>query len=104
MWENTDGCAEQYRCVSALYLMSVISQCYSIIIDRGISAPGHGKYVVDWLNSVDKRYVYQLMSTVQLPVSKIFDSHIQMHIGTPKYDVILDKEFQEHLIKKLPQK
>ena len=26
IWENTDGCAEQYRCAPALYLMSVISQ------------------------------------------------------------------------------
>ena len=43
VWENTDGCAEQYRCASPLYLISVMSQTYSIIIDRGISAPGHGK-------------------------------------------------------------
>ena len=43
IWENTDGCAEQYICASALYLISVMSHCYSIIIDRGISAPGHGK-------------------------------------------------------------
>ena len=47
IWENTDGCAEQYRCASALYLMSVMSQTYSIIIDRGISEPGHWKEVVD---------------------------------------------------------
>ena len=80
--------------------MSVIYQCYSIIIDRGISAPGHGKEVVDWLNDVDKRYIYKLMSTVQLPGSKIFDSQIQMHTGTQKYDVSLAKEFQEHLKKK----
>ena len=60
-WENTDGCSEQYRCDSALYLMSVMSQTYSNIIDRGISAPGHGKEVVDGLNAVDKRYIYQLM-------------------------------------------
>ena len=58
MWENTDGCAKQYRCASALYFMSVISQCYSIIIDIGISAPGNCKEVVDGLNSVDKRYIY----------------------------------------------
>ena len=32
-WENADGCAEQYRCAYALYLMSLMSQCYSIIID-----------------------------------------------------------------------
>ena len=50
IWENTDGCAEQYRCDSALYLMSVMSQTYSLIIDRGISAPGHGKEVADGLN------------------------------------------------------
>ena len=43
IWENTDCCAEKYRCASALYLMSVMSKCYSIIIDRGISAPRHGK-------------------------------------------------------------
>ena len=43
IWENTDGFAEQYICASALYLMSVMSQCYSIIFDQGISAPGHGK-------------------------------------------------------------
>ena len=52
IWENTDGSAEQYRCASALYLMPVISQTYSIIIDRGISAPGNGKEVVDGLNAV----------------------------------------------------
>ena len=82
MWENTDGCAEQYRRDSELYLMSVISQTYSIIIDRGISAPGHGKEVVDGLNAVDKRYIYQLMSKVQLPGSVRFDSQNKMHTST----------------------
>ena len=46
--------------------MLVMSQCYSVIIDRGISAPGHGKQVVDGLNAVDKHYIYQLMSNFQL--------------------------------------
>ena len=26
IWENSDGCAEQYICASALYLMSLMSQ------------------------------------------------------------------------------
>ena len=43
IWEKTDGCDEQYICASALYLMSVMSQTYYIIIDRDISAHGHGK-------------------------------------------------------------
>ena len=47
--------------------MSVMSKNYSIIIDCGISAPGHGKEAVDGINAVDKRHIYQLMSKVQLP-------------------------------------
>ena len=67
IWENTDDCAEQYICTTALYLMSVMLQCYSVIIDYGISAPGHGREVIYGLNDIDKRYIYQLMSNVQLP-------------------------------------
>ena len=62
--------------------MPVMSQCYSIIIDQGISAPGHGKEVVDGLNAVDKQYIYQFMYKVQLTGSVIFDSQIKMHTGT----------------------
>ena len=97
IWENTDGCAKQYRCASALYLMSVTSQTYSIIIDRGISAPGHGKEVVDGLNDAYKRYIYQLMSKVQITGSIRFDSQIKIHTGTEKKDVSLAREFKDHL-------
>ena len=48
--------------------MSVFPQCHSIIIDRGIGAPGHVKEVVDGIDAIYKRYIYQLMSNVQLPV------------------------------------
>ena len=75
------------------------SQCYLIIIDQGISAPGDGKEVVNGLNAIDKRYMYQLMSNDQLPGSKIFDSHILMHSCTHKNDVSLTKQFQKHLYK-----
>ena len=71
--------------------MSGMSHCYSIITDRFISAPGHGKEVVYGLNDIDKRYIYQLMSTAQLPGSNRFDSQMQMYICTQKYDVSLAK-------------
>ena len=71
--------------------MSVLSQRHSIIFDRGISEPVHGKEVVDGLNSIDKRYMYQLMSNVKLPGSKTFDSQILMHYCTPKHYVSLAK-------------
>ena len=84
IWENIDGCAEQYRCAASLYLMSVLSQRHSIIFDQGISAPGHGKEVVDGLNAIYKRYMHQLMYTVQLPGSKIFERQILIHSFTQK--------------------
>ena len=62
--------------------MSVISQCNSVIIYRGISAPVHGKEVVDGLDTIDKHYIYQFISNVQLPGSKTFDSQILIHSST----------------------
>ena len=76
--------------------MSCMYQCYSIAIDQGISEPGHGKEVVDGLNDVDKRYIYQLMSTVQLPGSNRFDSQMQMYTDNQEYYVSLAMEFQHH--------
>ena len=74
-----------------------MSQTYSIIIDRGINTPGHRKEVVDGFNAVDKRYIYKLMSKVQLPGSVRFDSRIKIHTGTEKKDVSLAREYKYHL-------
>ena len=54
MW---DGCAKHYRCSIAYYLMSYLSKSYQIFLDRDIDTPGHGKYVVDGFNAVQKRYL-----------------------------------------------
>ena len=71
--------------------MSVLFQRHSIIIDQCISASEHGKEVVDGLNAIDKRYIYQFISTVQLSGSRTFDSHILMHYYTHKKDVSMAK-------------
>ena len=81
--------------------MSVMSQCYSIIIDRGISATGHGKEVVDGLNATDKQYIYQLMSNAKLTGSKKFDSQILMRYCTQKNDVSLAKQFQRICLRRI---
>ena len=65
--------------------MSVMLQCYSVIIDS--------------IDAIYKRCIYQLMSNVQITGSKWFDSQIIMHYCTQKNDFSLAKEFQEHLSK-----
>ena len=77
--------------------MSVMSQCYSIIIDRCISAPGHGKEVLYGLNEIYKGYIYQLMSNIQLTGSETLDSQILLHYCTEKNDVSLAKQFQKSI-------
>ena len=54
MWDQTDGCAKQYRCSIACYLMSYLSTSYQIVLDIAVDTPGHGKDVVDGFNAVQK--------------------------------------------------
>ena len=51
VWEDTDGFAKQYRCSLGIYLMTVISYLYRIIMDHAINATGHVKNLVDGLNT-----------------------------------------------------
>ena len=69
--------------------MSFMLQCYSFKIDRGITSPVHVTEVVDGLNAIYKHYIHQLMSNVQLPGPKIFDSRITIHSSTQKNYVSL---------------
>ena len=57
VWEDTDGCAKTYRCALAIYLKTVLSSSYGIIMDRAINPPGHGKNIVDRLNATYTRYL-----------------------------------------------
>ena len=63
VWEDTGGCAKKYRCTLAIYLMTVLSSSYGIIIDRAINAPGHGNNFVDGLNATE---IFPFFSPCQL--------------------------------------
>ena len=46
--------------------MSMLIQEFYVIIDRVISALGNGREILDGLNFIVKRFVFQLISTVKL--------------------------------------
>ena len=50
VWEDTDGCENQHMCDLVIYLMTVLSSSYGIIMHRAINAPVHKNNVVDGLN------------------------------------------------------
>ena len=63
VWENTGGCEKKYRCALAIYLMTMLSSSYGIIIDRAINAPVHGNNVVDGINATE---IFSFLSPCQL--------------------------------------
>ena len=46
VYEDTDGCAKKYRCDLNIYLTTVLSSLYGIIINRAMNAPGCRNNVV----------------------------------------------------------
>ena len=54
VWEDTTGCAKQYRCALDIYLMTVLSSSYGIIMDCAINASVHVKNSVDEINATEK--------------------------------------------------
>ena len=52
-WENKYGCSDQYICATELYLLSMFSHEYNIVIYCGVGSPGHGKDVVDGLDATE---------------------------------------------------
>ena len=57
MWDQTDGCVNQYRCSISYYLISFLSKSYQNVLDRAVDTPGYEKYSVDGFNAVQKRYL-----------------------------------------------
>ena len=77
--------------------MSIFPQEFNIIIEHGISAPGHGREVVDSCDATEKQFIFNLMATVQLPGSQRVDIKMEMHTSTLTDDISLLKKIKKHL-------
>ena len=85
MWDQTDGCAKKYRCSITYYLMSFISKSYQIALDRAVDTTGHGKYVVDGFNAVQKQYLVTCLRMRSTPeVDKIESKRMHVYSMTKK--------------------
>ena len=76
--------------------MSMLSQAFSIIVDHGISALVYGRKVLDCLNAIYKKLIFQLILTVQLPGGKQNETQMVINIGARTSGVSLTKEIQKH--------
>ena len=74
IWDQTDGCTNQYMCSIAYYMMSFLSKSYQFFIDRAVDTPGHGKGVVYGFNAVQKRYLATCLRMRSTPEKENIDS------------------------------
>ena len=91
IWENTDGCADQYLCATVLYLLSILAHGYNIIIYHIVVAPGHGREVVYGLNATGKWLFSMLTITMQITGTSFYESQMTMHTSTANIDIILER-------------
>ena len=57
VWEDTNFCAKKYICALDIYLITVLSSSYSIIMDCAINAPGLWNNAVDIINATKIFYL-----------------------------------------------
>ena len=55
--DNTDGCAEQYKCGTGLFMLWKLAKERNIVFDRAIGAGGHGKRIIDGLGGDLKHFL-----------------------------------------------
>ena len=67
----------------------MLSQSFYFIIDLGISALVHDKEVVYCLKTTDKWFLFQSMSTVELPGAEWYVTKFLMHSITSTPSVSL---------------
>ena len=59
--------------------LSMLSQSFNITIDQRVIVPAYGREVVDSLNTTDNRFIFQWMSTVQIPGAKGYNTQDLIH-------------------------
>ena len=93
MWDQTYGCAKQYRCSIAYYLMSYLSTLYQTVLDRAVDTPDHGKDLVDGFNAVQKRYLATCLRKRRTPEKYNIDSkRMRVESMTEKGEVSFAEE------------
>ena len=80
VWEDTNGCAKNYRCALDICLTTVLSSSYIIIMDRAINQTFFGKKmeIIGKLGSNDTKNIGMLTSASKDTAIKFADQCINI--------------------------
>ena len=60
------------------YFLSMLSQAFYVIIDRGVISPVNSTEAVDGLDATKQCFIFELTSTAQSPSAKMYDTHMDL--------------------------
>ena len=87
-WDQTDGCANQYRCSIAYYLIYFLSKSYQSVLDRAVDTPCRGKDIVGGFYAVQKQYLSTCLIIFSTPeLYKIDSKSMCVDVMTNKVEV-----------------
>ena len=66
---------EHYRCAKELFWLSILPHEFYVIIDCGVSVTVYIREVFYGLKDTDKRFLLQLLATVQLSGTKGYEKN-----------------------------
>ena len=73
--------------------MSYLSTSYQIVLDRSVDTPGHGKYVADGFNAVQKQYLATCLRMRSTPEKdKIESKRMRVEAMSEKGEVSFAEE------------
>ena len=85
MWDQTYGCAKQYRCSIGYYLMSFLSKSHQTVLNIADDTPCLGKDVVHGFNAIQKRYIANCLRISSTPeVDNIDSKRMRVYTITDK--------------------
>ena len=85
MWDQTYGCAKQYRCSIDYYVISFLSKSHQTVLNIADDTPCLGKYVVHGFNAIQKQYIANCLIIHSTPELDKIDSKRM------RFDTITDK-------------
>lgn len=77
-WEKTDGCAKQYRCALALYLLSLLASLLRVHIDRQVDVSGHGKDKGNEYGALNKGFFRRQLLLQGVPQAEHFERRLEI--------------------------
>eukprot|EP00966_Prymnesium_polylepis_P123532 2856105-Prymnesium_polylepis.1 len=77
---KTDGCAKQYKCAKAMYLMCKLADSLGVVIDQMLEVTGHGKDEADGHGGVFKQWLTNEMQRADVELSDVDLMEVADHV------------------------